>query len=73
MTYYLKERTKEEAIKNIEEIIDYYYENADMALEFNQGSLMAKILFIASQIQSKEEIDEYMKTIFNKIKTYKGA
>lgn len=72
MTYYLKERTKEEAIKNITEIIDYYYENADMSLEFNQAGLFVKIVYIISQLKDNES-KEYTRNIIDQILDKKRA
>lgn len=72
MTYYLKEKTKEEAIKNITEIIDYYYENADMSLEFNQAGLFLKIACIISQLKDNES-RKYTRNIIEQILDKKRA
>ena len=66
MTYYLKERTIEEAIKNITEIIDYYYENADMALEFNQAGLAVKIAYIIFQLKDNKSRN-YVRNVIDQI------
>lgn len=60
--------SKEEAIKKMNEDIDWFYNNANMEVGENWATLMQNLSLIYLQTKTDEELEELNKTCFKSFK-----
>lgn len=70
--YYLRRPTDEEAVRTINELVEFYKENADMTLDFNKAGLLVKLLVIRCQ-HGSPAVDGAINEALRWISQYMGS
>lgn len=70
--YYLRRPTDEEAVGAINELVEFYKENADMTLDFNKAGFLVKLLVIRCQYGSPS-VDKAIDEALRWVNRYMGS